>query len=312
MMAAASRPGSGGMRPAGVWRRIGLRARLCAVVIGLYGALALWGECAHRRHRRDDQTPPYQRVRLEARNRPPLSRVAAEDGSPGGLFLLGTDNLGRDILTRLVQGARIAFHVGVVTSLMAVPTGLFLGLLAGYFGRRLDALLCALAASVAAVPSILLILAIATLVGRGLLGLYLGIGLTTWVGVFRTVRGETLKHRRQGYVQSARALGFGPARIIGRHLLPNVAHLAIVAFSIRFPAAVSTEVFLSFLGVGVQGEPSWGVMIDNARTGFWIGNWWEGTFVTLAVFVLVLCFNLLGDALRDVLDPTLRGASDAA
>ncbi len=293
----------------GVWRRMGPRARCCAVVIGLYGALALWGEFVHQRHRRQDETPPYQRVHLTARNQPPLSRSVDAAGSRR-LFLLGTDNLGRDVLTRLVQGTRIAFHVGVVTSLMAIPTGLFLGLLAGYFGRRLDAVLCAVAASIAAIPAILLILAIATVVGRGLLGLYLGIGLTTWVGVFRMVRGETLKHRRQGYVQSARALGFGSTRIVFRHLLPNVAHLAIVAFSIRFPAAVSTEVFLSFLGVGVQGEPSWGVMIDNARTGFWIGNWWEGFFVTLAVFVLVLAFNLLGDALRDVLDPTLRGATE--
>ena len=139
-------------------------------------------------------------------------------------------------------------------------------------------------------------------------GVCLGIALTTWVGVYRTVRGETVKHRSRGYVLAAVALGCSTPRILFRHLLPNVAHLVIVAFSLRFPAAVGTEVFMSFLGLGAQNEPSWGVMIDNARVRLWQGVWWEGLFVTLAVFGLVLSANRLGDWLRDRLDPTRAAA----
>lgn len=294
-------------RSRGLWRRLPLRARLCAVVIGAYCLVALWGEGAHRYYALRDATPAYNLVNLEERNLPPafISRGRAQ------WHPLGTDNLGRDVWKRLVQGTRIAFHVGIVTSLVAVPLGTLLGLLAGFHGRRLDAVLTALAGSIAAIPAILFILAIAMLVGKGLLGVYLGISLTTWVGIFRTVRGETIKHRELGYVQAARGLGYGSGRILFRHIFPNVAHVVIVAFSVRFPAAVSTEVFLSFLGIGAQNEPSWGVMINNARTRLWEGVWWEGVSVTLAVFGLVLSFNLLGDALRDALDPTLRRAEDA-
>ena len=105
---------------------------------------------------------------------------------------------------------------------------------------------------------------------------------------------------------AARALGLSHSRIIFRHILPNVFHIVIVTFTLRFPAAISTEVFMSFLGIGVQGEPSWGVMIGNARLRLWYGVWWEMTFVTVAIFMVVLAFNLLGDALRDALDPRLR------
>jgi peptide/nickel transport system permease protein len=143
-------------------------------------------------------------------------------------------------------------------------------------------------------------------VGKGLLGIYLGIGLTTWVGICRLIRGEVMKHKQQTYVQAARALGLSSGRIIFRHILPNIMHVIIVTFTLRFPAAVGTEVFLSFLGIGVQDQPSWGLMINSARMRLWQGMWWEMTFVTLAVFLLVLAFNLLGDALRDALDPRLN------
>ena len=222
-------------------------------------------------------------------------------------FPLGTDSLGRDVLGRLVQGARIAFHVGVITSLIAIPLGTLLGCLGGYFGGRVDAVVLWLVTTVAAMPGLLFILAIAMIMGKGLVGIYVGIGFTTWVGVCRTVRAEVLKHREQGYVLAGRSLGYHPLRILFRHVLPNVMHVVIVAFSLRFPAAVSTEVFISFLGIGVQGEPSWGIMINDARARLWQGVWWELGAVSLAIFALVLSFNLLGDVLRDLLDPTLRG-----
>lgn len=291
---------------AGLWQRMPRRARICTFVLVVYGLLAVYGEAVFRYAKIRDQTPSYQQVSVRNRNLPPCSRSVADSGGNATWHPLGTDNLGRDVSKRLIQGTRIAFHVGVVTSLIAIPLGALLGLLAGYFGRSIDALLCAIAASVAAIPAMLLILAIAMVVGKGLQGIYIGIGLTTWVSVFRTVRGETLKHRDQGYVSAARVLGYSHSRIILRHILPNLLHVVIVAFSVRFPAAVSTEVFMSFIGVGVQNEPSWGVMLNNARVRLWQGVWWEAAAVTLAVFGLVFCFNLIGDALRDALDPTLR------
>jgi peptide/nickel transport system permease protein len=155
-------------------------------------------------------------------------------------------------------------------------------------------------------PGLLFILAISLVVGKGLLGVYLGIGLTTWVGLCRLIRAETLKHRERAYVMATRSLGYSPGRIVFRHILPNVFHIVIITFSLRFPAAIGTEVFMSFLGIGVQGEPSWGVMISNARLRLWQGVWWEMAAVTSAILVVVLAFNLVGDALRDALDPRLR------
>ena len=281
--------------------------RFAAITLAVYLLAALWGEAVYRTARIRDTVPEYNAVRLELRYLPPLSRATAKDGTEH-FFLLGSDNLGRDVFRRLLQGSRIAFHVGIVTSLLAVPFGTLLGLLAGYFGGKIDAVCTGLAATIAAIPSLLLILAVSLVVGKGLVGIYIGISITTWVGVFRTIRSETQKHRDRGYVLAARALGYSPARILFRHILPNVAHLVIIAFSLRFPAAVGTEVFMSFLGLGAQNEPSWGVMIANARVRLWQGVWWEGFFVTLAVFGIVLAANRLGDALRDKLDPTLRQA----
>ena len=115
-----------------------------------------------------------------------------------------------------------------------------------------------------------------------------------------------MKHRQRSYVNAAKLLGYSHLRIMFRHILPNVSHIILIQFSLRFPSAVSTEVFMSFLGIGVQGEPSWGVMINNARTRLWQGVWWEMAFTTIAIFLLVLSFNHIADYLRDRLDPALR------
>lgn len=283
---------------ADAWQRL-RRSRLamiCLVVVGLYTGLALYAEGVYRWYTFKDVTPPYQTQNLEQQYLPPLSQG----------HVLGTDGLGRDVLQRLLQGTRIAFQVGIITSLIAIPIGVLLGCLAGYFGGRTDDFIVWLYSTFASIPGLLFILAIAMVVGKGLLGVYLGIGLTTWVGLCRLVRGEVIKHKSRPYVSAARALGFGPWRIMFRHILPNIFHVVIVTFTLRFPSAISTEVFMSFLGIGVQGEPSWGVMISNARLRLWHGVWWEMTFVTLAIFGIVLAFNLLGDALRDALDPRLR------
>ena len=220
---------------------------------------------------------------------------------------MGTDGLGRDVLSRLIQGTRIAYKVGIITSLIAIPIGVILGCFAGYFGKRVDDIIVWFYSTVASMPGLLFILAIAMIFkGQGLLGIYLGIGLTTWVGLCRLIRGEVLKHKEQTYVQAANVLGIGSSRIMFKHILPNISHIIIVTFTLRFPAAVGTEVIMSYLGIGVQNEPSWGLMIESARMRLWQGMWWEMTFVTIALFLLVLAFNLLGDSLRDALDPRLN------
>lgn len=302
-----------------------LSTRLCLIVIAIYTLTAIYGECVYRYYKAEDRTAPYNEVHEQARYIPPwfcrgFHRVTTQTTAPATkagkhdgkkvekkyFFLLGSDNLGRDVCQRLIQGTRIAFHVGIITSLIAIPLGVILGCLGGYFGGKIDSIVVWLCATVASMPGLLFILSIAMVVGQGLLGIYLGIGLTTWVSVCRNIRGEVMKHRNRAYVQAAKVLGYSDCRIIFRHILPNVAHIILIAFSLRFPSSVATEVFISFLGIGVQGEPSWGIMINNARLRLWQGVWWEMTFVTLAIFVLVLVFNHLADALRDYLDPATK------
>ena len=302
-----------------------LSVKICLAILVAYFAAAIYGEVQYRVARARDVTPAYNVVRPNFRYLPPFSKAPREvarhtmaetnhhctasdptSQNENEFFLLGTDNLGRDVALRLVQGARIAFHVGVMTSLIAIPLGVLLGLLGGFYGGKIDSAVVWLCATVASMPGLLFILAISLVVGQGLLGIYLGIGFTTWVGVCRTIRAEVMKHRERAYVQAAKTLGYSDFRIMFRHILPNVAHIILIQFSIRFPSAVATEVFISFLGIGVQGEPSWGIMINNARLRLWQGVWWEMTFTTLAIFTLVLVFNHLADHLRDRLDPALR------
>ena len=276
-------------------KKLSVSVKICFAAIAVYFGAAVFGEVQYRVAKYRDITPSYNVVHENARYQPPSLAHP-----------MGTDNLGRDVALRLIQGARIAFHVGIMTSLIAIPLGVLLGLFGGYFGGKVDSVVVWLCATVASMPGLLFILAISMVVGQGLMGIYLGIGLTTWVGVCRTIRAEVMKHKAKAYVQAAKVLGYSDLRIMFRHILPNVAHIILIQFSIRFPGAVATEVFISFLGIGVQGEPSWGIMINNARLRLWQGVWWEMTFVTLAIFTLVLVFNHLADYLRDRLDPALR------
>jgi len=290
-----------------LWKR--WDTRLSLIIVAVYSLCAAYGEWVYQTARRADRTPSYNEVHQAYSYTPPafmnvFSQTPHAEDAP--FYLLGSDNLGRDVGQRLIQGARIAFHVGIMTSLIAIPLGVLLGCLGGYFGGRVDSLVVWLCATVASMPGLLFILAIAMVVGKGLVGIYLGIGLTTWVSVCRNVRAEVIKHRNRTYVLAANVLGYSDLRIMFCHILPNVTHIILIAFSIRFPASVATEVFISFLGIGVQGEPSWGIMINNARLRLWQGVWWEMTFVTAAIFLLVLAFNHLTDALRDLFDPALR------
>jgi len=286
-------------------------AMVCLWMIVLYAGVAVYGEVQYRYHKIQQSAPGYQVTDVDLQYiAPPFFRQAEDVAQHEKIsrvnYVMGTDGLGRSVAMRLIQGARIAFLVGIITSVIAIPIGLVLGLLAGYFGGRTDRVIVWVYSTFASIPGLLFILAIAMVVGKGLIGVCLGIGLTTWVGLCRLVRGEVIKHREQSYIIAARSLGLSHGRVIFRHILPNIIHLVIINFTYRFPAAINTEVILSFLGIGAQGEPSWGLMINSARLRLWHGVWWEMGFVTLAIFLLVLAFNLFGDALRDALDPRLK------
>ena len=281
------------------WRQLRRNklAASCLWIIVFYSVVALYAEGIYWNARLKQTTPSYKTVAFE-------SRFAV----PSAKHPLGTDSLGRDVFLQVVQGTRIAFEVGILTSLIAIPIAVVLGALAGYFGGWVDDWIVWLYTVFDSIPYLLFILAIAMVVGKGLLGVCLGIGLTTWVGLCRLIRGEYLKHRDRQYVLAAKSLGAGSFSIIFRHILPNVLHLVIISFSLRFPGAILTEVVLSYLGVGVQGEPSWGIMISDAKIRLWQGHWYELGGATIAMFFIVLAFNLFGDALRDALDPKLRTA----
>jgi len=224
-----------------------------------------------------------------------------------GSHLLGTDILGRDVLHMTLKGARVALLVGGFTSLIVIPLALLTGVTAGYFGRRLDDAFFLVSSTLASMPTLLLLIALIMALGRGPVQVCVALGVTGWVGFARVARGESLKLRELDYVQAARALGVSEARIIWRHVLPNLMHLVIITFVLLFSGLVLTEATLSWLGIGIDG--SWGQMIDQARDELSRDPivWWNLASASVALFALVLCVNLVGDALRDVLDPrTLR------
>ena len=218
----------------------------------------------------------------------------------------GADIFGRSVLLKTVYGAYISMVVGFVSSIISIPIGVTLGALAGYFGKWVDDLITWFYTTISNIPSILLILSMAFVLGKGLSTICLVLGLTSWVGLARLIRGEFIKHKEREYVQAARSLGAGNSRRIFIHILPNVTHLIIINFSFLFVSAIKTEVILSYLGMGVQGVPSWGTMIDEAKLELARGVWWQLAAATVAMLIVVLALNILIDALRDALDPKLK------
>jgi len=233
-------------------------------------------------------------------------RVAAkyqEPSTQSWLTWLGTDRQGRSIVVRMLYSAKIAFQIGVVSSLIGVVVGALLGGIAGYFGKWIDAIIVWLYSTLQSIPYLLLLIAIAYAMGKGKFAVYVAFGSTFWIGPCRVVRGEVLKLRESEYVQAARAMGYGHFRILMRHILPNTMHLVLVNFALLFVGAIKSEVILSYLGLGVQGEPSWGIMINQARAELINGFYWQIGAATVAMFGLVLSFNIFADALQDALDP---------
>ena len=203
------------------------------------------------------------------------TRVGEKFMSPNFTAWLGTDRLGRDILSRVIYANKIAFVVGLVTATLSVLLGTVLGAVSGFFGGWVDAFVVWLYSTVESIPYLLLLIAISYITGTGLSGVYLAFVLTFWVAPCRVIRGEVLKLKEADFVIAARAMGYGPLRILFRHVVPNTVHLSLVNFTLIFVAAIKSEVILSYLGLGVQGEPSWGTMIDQARAELVNGFFWQ-------------------------------------
>jgi peptide/nickel transport system permease protein len=224
-------------------------------------------------------------------------------------YIFGTDIFGRSVLTKVIHGTQVAMSVGLVSSMIAIPIGVALGATAGYFGGWIDEIIVWFYTTVSSVPGIMLLMSIAFVLGKGISTVYIALGLTSWVGLCRLIRGEVLKHKNREYVQAADAIGAGHARKLIKHIIPNVTHIIIIFTSLQFQVAIKSEVILSYLGIGVSGQPSWGTMIDDAKLELARDVWWQLAGASIAMFLVVLAFNILGDALRDALDPKLKGKS---
>ena len=220
----------------------------------------------------------------------------------------GADRLGRDVLAKAIKGAQVSILVGVSAALLATAIGTLLGALAGFFGGKVGDLLEWVYNVFTAIPGILLIFAFAAVFGRGIGSVVLILGLAGWTGIYRIVRAEFIKHVVRDYVRSAEAIGAGNASRMFRHILPNVSHVVLVQLSILVVAFIKSEVILSYLGLGVGvDEVSWGTMLSEAQSELILGHWWQLVAATVLMAVFVTAFSLMTDALRDALDPKLRG-----
>lgn len=220
----------------------------------------------------------------------------------------GADRLGRDVLAKTIKGAQISVFVGVLAAVVATFIGTVLGALAGFFGAKAGDALEWLYNVFTAIPSILLIFAFAAVAGRGVQSVVLILGLTGWTGIYRLVRAEFLKHSVREYVRAAEAVGASAASRIFRHILPNVSHVILVQLSILVVGFIKAEVILSYLGLGVSvDQVSWGTMLSEAQGELILGHWWQLAAATAFMALFVTAFSLMTDALRDALDPKLRG-----
>jgi peptide/nickel transport system permease protein len=225
---------------------------------------------------------------------------------PGREHLLGTDNIGRDILSRIVAGARISLAVGVIASVFSLCIGTFFGLVAGYYGGRTDLVLSQVFDIFLAFPSLILAIGISAIMPPGLASAMLAITLVSWAGFARLVRGMTLSLKEQTYVEASRAIGASTDRVLFRHILPNALPLLLVAGSLRVGGFILLEAALSFLGLGVQPPtPTWGSMISLNRS-FINSAPWMVIFPGMAISITVISFNIMGDFLRDKLDPRFQ------
>ena len=228
-------------------------------------------------------------------------------GPDGGVFWLGSDALGRDVLTRLLYGARISLTVGIAAISVGGTIGIVAGLLAGYFGGWVDDVVMRLGDIQLAFPFILLAIMFLVVLGSGVWNLVLVLGIGQWVTYARIVRADTLSLREKEFVEAARALGDSTPSIIFRTILPNILAPLTVIASFNVASVILSEAALSFLGLGVPPSvPTWGSMLAESRDTLVANTWWLAVFPGVAIMLTVLSFNILGDWLRDFLDPRLR------
>jgi peptide/nickel transport system permease protein len=257
-------------------------------VIGLYVLVALLGIFG--------LLPDYQQ-RIGAPYQPPSTDSFA--------LFLGTDIFGRSVLYKILAGTQTAMLIGAMVPLIAVPVGVALGAIAGYYGGAIDAFVVWLFSVISALPYILIVIAISFVLGKGMLAICVAMGSVGWVSLCRLVRAELIKHREREYVLSSKLLGASDAALIFRHILPNVMHVAIITASLQVLTAIKSEVVLTYLGVGIQDGSSWGTMISDASGEMVQSIWWPLAAVVGAMFFVIYALNVLGDALRDALDPKL-------
>jgi peptide/nickel transport system permease protein len=223
--------------------------------------------------------------------------------SPGGDHVLGTDKFGRDVLARILFGARISLAISFLAVSISVVLGFAVGALAGYFGGAVDAVVMRIVDALMAIPRLFLLLTCIALFSGSIWLIIILLGVTGWMATARLVRGQVLSIREKDFVKAAETLGAGGRRIIWKHLLPNTLTVIIVSATLRIGGIILTEAALSFLGLGVQPPtPSWGQMIFEGRDVL-LSAWWVSTFPGLAIIVTVIGYNLLGDGLRDAFDP---------
>ncbi len=236
-----------------------------------------------------------------------LQTLSVADPKPvQARHLLGTDALGRDTLVQTLRATRSALWIGGLTSLIYIPLGVLLGMIAGYYRGWVDDAVQYVYSTVAAVPEILMLVAILMVLGKGLGSMAIALGITGWVGMARLIRGETLRQVEKPYVAAAKSIGQSDWKILTRHLLPNVMHLVLIKFVLGFSGLVLAEAVLSYLGVGAPvGTASWGAMIDASRSELSREPlvWWNLSAASGALFLMVLALNLFGDALRRAFDP---------
>lgn len=225
---------------------------------------------------------------------------------PSAEHLLGTDSFGRDLFTRIIYGSRISLIIGLIPSMIAIIIGTIMGLMAGFLGKTADFIIMRLADIVLSFPSLLLAMVIMYTLGASLLNLFIALSIINWGMTARTVRAQTLQLREKEFVEAARSVGVRDRIIMIRHILPNCIPSLIVIFTLDIPSAIMSEASLSFLGVGARPpEASWGLMVSENKDNLTKAPW-VALFPGIAIMLLVLAFNFVGDALRDALDPTLK------
>jgi len=230
--------------------------------------------------------------------------------TPSADYLFGTDQFGRDILSRIIHGARISFQVGIISVGISLFAGLALGIVAGYYGKWVDMVISRFIDIMFSFPDIFLALVIMAILGTSLTNVMIAIGIVYTPIFARIARGATLTVKDNAYIEAARSIGVGDLMTILRHILPNIMAPLIVQTTLSFGFAIRSEAALSFLGLGVQPDvPSWGIMLNEGKEWLELG-WWIAFFPGLAATLAILSFNVLGDGLRDALDPKLRNESE--